>query len=267
MAKQKIKVETDTLTQLAGKYKTLAEEYKACCEGLENKLKEYDAYWKGSFSEDFDDEIKNLKKEKNKVYDNCVGLANFLDEAVKLYKQVDQGLIPKDTVNRKDYPDGVEVSEHIPTDEELRNLYKNSVTSGIGKNPDGSVSCAALTKRKAQQHGFNYIGYGNGNQVYDRIQSNESFNVTKYSGGDCLSKLVAAEGEPVANVVISFPRSPKWGNKYGHVIYIDKIVNGKVYYSDNNSPSTAKVKTIDEFLRSYNGSNGSPIGCAHLKKK
>ncbi len=262
-----IKVETDTLTKLAVQYRSDAENYKNCCDKLEAKLAEYDDYWWGAFSASFETEIKNLKKQKKTVYDNCMSLAQFLDEAVKLYIQLDRGLIAKDSVDVNDYPEGVRVSQHIPTDAELQELYNNSVYPGMGKNPDGSVSCAALTKRKAQQHGFDYTGYGNGNQVYDRIQSNNSFNVTKYPGRDCLNKLIAAEGEPVTNVVISFPRSPKWGNKYGHVLYIDKIVDGKVYYSDNTSPSTAKVKTIDDFLNAYYKSNGSPIGCAHLEKK
>ncbi len=112
MAKQKILVETDMLTELAVKYKSLAEDYKTCCEKLEGQLKEYDTCWKGSFSEDFDDEIKKLNKEKTKVYQNCVDLAAFLDDAVKKYEQLDKGLIPKDSVDEKDYPPGVEINDN-----------------------------------------------------------------------------------------------------------------------------------------------------------
>ena len=267
MAKQTIKVETDHLTQLSAKYKTLAETYKTCCSNLEGKLKEYDTVWKGSFSENFDEEISKLKKERDNVYNNCMELAKFLDEAVQYYKKLDRGLIPKEEVNEKKYPPGVEVSEHIPTEDELKKLYKESVYSGIGKNPDGSVSCAALTKRKAQQHGFNADWYGNGKEVYGNIKSNNSFDAVKYPGGNCLKDMIAAEGEPIANIVISFPKSPTWGTKYGHVIFIDKIENGVVYYSDNGSPSSARTKNLDDFLKAYYPSNGTPVGCVHLKKK
>lgn len=156
----------------------------------------------------------------------------------------------------------------IKSSEELQQLYNNSVHDGIGKNPNGSVSCAALVKRKAEQHGFAPNWYGNGKDVVNNITETASYSVSKYMGNNCIKDLIAAEGDPITDIVISFPSSPSYGTKYGHTIYVDQIVDGKMYFTDNRNPSVAKCMTIDEFIRTYNASScGYPSGCAHLKSK
>lgn len=156
----------------------------------------------------------------------------------------------------------------IKSSEELQQLYNNSVHDGIGKNPNGSVSCAALVKRKAEQHGFAPNWYGNGKDVVNNITETASYSVSKYMGNNCIKDLIAAEGDPITDIVISFPSSPSYGTKYGHTIYVDQIVDGKMYFTDNRNPSVAKCMTIDEFIRNYNASScGYPSGCAHLKSK
>lgn len=156
----------------------------------------------------------------------------------------------------------------IKSSEELQQLYNNSVHDGIGKNPNGSVSCAALVKRKAEQHGFAPNWYGNGKDVVNNINETASYSVSKYMGNNCIKDLIAAEGDPITDIVISFPSSPSYGTKYGHTIYVDQIVDGKMYFTDNRNPSVAKCMTIDEFIRTYNASScGYPSGCAHLKSK
>lgn len=156
----------------------------------------------------------------------------------------------------------------IKSSEELQQLYNNSVHDGIGKNPNGSVSCAALVKRKAEQHGFAPNWYGNGKDVVNNITETASYSVSKYMGNNCIKDLIAAEGDPITDIVISFPSSTSYGTKYGHTIYVDQIVDGKMYFTDNRNPSVAKCMTIDEFIRTYNASScGYPSGCAHLKSK
>lgn len=156
----------------------------------------------------------------------------------------------------------------IKSPEELQQLYNNSIYDGIGKNPNGSVSCAALVKRKAEQHGFTPNWSGNGKDVVNNITETASYSVSKYTGNNCIKDLIAAEGDPITDIVISFPSSPGYGTKYGHTIYVDQIVDGKMYFTDNRSPSVAKCMTIDEFVQNYNASScGYPSGCAHLKSK
>lgn len=165
-------------------------------------------------------------------------------------------------------PNTVQASAPVSSPEELQEIYNASANAVTGGNPDGSVSCALLTKEKARQHGFNPEWWGNGKEVVGNIPTEtDSFRATKYQGDDCLRQMLAAEGEPITDVVVSFPQSPKYGTQYGHVVYIDQIVDGKVYFSDNTAPGQAKIKTVDEFLSSYYRYNGAPSGCAHLKKK
>lgn len=140
----------------------------------------------------------------------------------------------------------------------------NKYYSGIRA---GTVNCTWYTGKKCEANGFNlnYFHPGNGKDWYNGIQSTESYTATKYSGANCLNDLINSEGQPVTNIVISFPYSYQ-GGPYGHVLYIDQIVDGKVYYSDNGSPGVRKVKTIDSFLAGFKSAgNGSPIGCVHLE--
>lgn len=142
----------------------------------------------------------------------------------------------------------------------------NKYYSGIRS---GTVNCTWYTGKKCDSNGFNlnYFSPGNGKDWYNGIQSTDTYNATKYAGENCLSDLINAKGDPVTNIVVSFPYSYK-GGEYGHVLYIDQIVDGNVYYSDNGSPGKRICVTIDEFLAKYkNSGNGSPIGCVHLESK
>jgi uncharacterized protein YukE len=264
----KIVVETDELTAFATKYKKLVDEFDKVSEKIISKTKSYDDYWKGSFTSDLDEKVKSLTSVRKAVVENGNSLVTFVNGAVEQYIKVDRNLADQSTINNSDYPDNVKVSVHVMSQQELQSIYSNSTnTTNIGYNPNGSYSCAWLSKRKAQQHGFNANWSGNGKDVVNNIKETNDYSVTKYSGGNCLQDLINSEGQPVTDVVVSFPLSPNYGSQYGHVLYIDQIVDGKVYYSDNTNPSKACVKTIDEFLSYYKKYNGTPSGCAHLKKK
>lgn len=271
-----IKVETDELLGCATRYKNLAENFNNVANSVQSKFREYENYWKGSFSTDLADKTKKLASVQKSIYSNCTQLASFINDAVAKYIAVDQGLANQTTINNADYPPvTVSYQEKPMSGSELQNLYNNSTnTTDIGYNDSAhtSISCAWLTKRKARQHGFDPSWTGNGNQVYRDIRETSDYSVTKYDGNNCLSNLITSEKQPITNVVISFSDSYYYhkgssSQNFGHVIYIDQIVDGKVYFSDNTSPSTAKVYTIEEFMAKYNNSNGSALGCAHLKKK
>ncbi len=251
-----IKVETDELTACAKRYKELADRFNEICNSIIAKMGEYDNVWKGSFTQDFEEKEKSFKNNQELIYKSCTTLADFINGAVQKYIDVDRGLADKSTIGTADYPDNVKPSMHIYSDEELNTIYNNSTqTTGIKYNPNGTYSCAWLTKRKAAQHGFVPSWSGNGNQVYGNIQSTNDYNATKYPGANCLNDMIANEGQPITDIVISF--NPN------HVIYIDKIVDGKVYFSDNRNPAKMLIKDINSFP--YQGYTA--VGCAHLTKK
>lgn len=268
-----VKVETDQLKACSETYKKLAESFLSACNIIETRLEEDKNYWQGSFANDIDAKISEFKKINNeKIYQDIIALSNFLDEAVEKYIKWDTGSIPKDeTYGSADYPDNVKASVHVKNSQELQDIYNKSKSKAenMTRNVDGSISCASLTKAKAEANGFNVDWSGNGNQVYGNIAAGEHSNyvATKYAGGNCLQDLINAEGNPITDIVISFPNEYGGGNKWGHVLYIDQIVDGKVYFSDNTSPAAGKVLSIDEFLTKYKKWNGTPIGCVHLKKK
>lgn len=274
MANNSISVQTDDLLACADQYRNLANQYNTAWTTVENKLQECREYWQGSFSTDFDEVLKSVQDVRNKIYDNTTQLADFITTAVQHYIDVDRGIAQRidESHSDADYPDTVKASVHIKNDQELRDVYNRSAEAAkkLQRNPDGSVSCAALTREKAIANGFNVDWSGDGKNVYGNIYEGEHSNFTakKYKGTNCLNDMIAAEGNPVTDIVISFPRSPKYGDKFGHVIYIDQIVDGKVYFSDNGSPNQPRSSaSISEFLSRYASSNGSPIGCVHLKKK
>lgn len=112
---------------------------------------------------------------------------------------------------------------------------------------------------------FDSAGGLNGNQWYGKIVSNPS--QVKYSGSSGLENLIKAnKNAPVYNVVVSFQRNPGTVQTYGHVMLIDAIINGKVYYSDSSKPGVLLVSnSIAAFKSTYYKTNGNIVGVVHLK--
>lgn len=281
MAKNTVKVETDQLRACANNYKTYAQQYNDDWQVIESKLNECKNYWQGSFASDFEEVLKKVNKTKSYIYDNTIELANFMTQAADLYDKYNGDIaraLREDTSKKaNDYPDNVVPSVHIKTQEELSKIYSEatSIASKGTRNVGGGISCAEMTKAKMKLNGFDMERIGNGNETYYNINSNDKFNADKFPGANCLYDMLNVTGQPVTDIVISFPYAASKGNKkYGHVIYIDQIVDGKVYYSDNwvgtdgIDRKKGMVCTVEELLANYKRyGNGDPIGCIHLTKK
>lgn len=160
-----------------------------------------------------------------------------------------------------------------------RNQEFTSKAGSFGKN-----SCVNLTYAKMKHYvtdgnsptyadGFN--SSGNGKDVFTHLadtagQSNLVVTQTKYEGNDCLQKIIDVNnGEPVMNVIVSFPKSGSGSSTYGHVVFIDAIVDGKVYWTDNHDATKVNVRSIDGFLSWYEyeyNKCGSPIGAIVMTK-
>ncbi len=107
---------------------------------------------------------------------------------------------------------------------------------------------------------FTSAGGLDGKYWYSKIASTS--NQVKYPS---LEKLIEEnKNRPIYNVVVSFERNP--GGTNGHVLLIDAIINGKVYYSDNYQPGVLVVcNSVRDFKNKYSGSNGSILGVVHMK--
>lgn len=265
-----IKVETNELLAFSSSYQNLVNNFDSICSGIISKVESYNDFWKGSFTSDMSDKVKTLKTVQKEVKTNGNSLCKFVNEAVQKYIDVDRRLADASSINNKDYPSNVKVSVHVKDQTELDKIYNESFEAAnrMPKNTNGTISCVALTSSKAQASGFTPDWSGNGKDVFANIREGDHGNYVaeKYPGGNCLNDLINKKGNPVTDIIISFPQEYGGGNKWGHVIYIDQIVDGKVYFTDNRSAKTGTVCSLEEFFVKYK-SNGTPNGCVHLEKK
>ena len=120
---------------------------------------------------------------------------------------------------------------------------------------------------------------GNGNQWYSKIKNKKVTWSSKYNcecvdGNNALETIIANNnGEAVYNIVLSYkhayrdnPSVPQQYDNCGHVMMIDAIIDGVVYFSDNyyNKASSMSLK---EFKKYYNSHYGNILGAAHFTSK
>jgi hypothetical protein len=159
--------------------------------------------------------------------------------------------------NYNSYPDKVKYTANNRT---LGTFEKRGITP---------INCTWYTFVRIQYYLkrsilFESAGGLNGKQWYGKIVSNT--NQIKYSGGSGLENLIKAnKNAPVYNIVVSFERNPGAVQTYGHVMLIDAIINGKVYYSDNSKPGVLLSNSIAAFKSTYYKTNGNIVGVVHLK--
>lgn len=132
----------------------------------------------------------------------------------------------------------------------------------------GTVNCTWYTLARIRYNLnrdilFSTPGGLDGRYWYSKAVSNSK--QIKYGGNNALEALVKANGNrPVYNIVVSFERNGKYTN--GHVMMIDAIINGRLYYSDNSQPGVfTSSSTITDFKKKYAGYNGNIIGVVHLQ--
>ena len=132
----------------------------------------------------------------------------------------------------------------------------------------GYINCTWLTFTRLKFNTgrsflFDRAGGVSGKYWYGKAVANS--HQKKYGGSDGLEKLIKAQNNrPIYNVVVSFSRNGS-SSKYGHVMLIDAIINGKIYCSDNRSPGVLKVyNSVAEFKKAYSSSNGTILGVIHV---
>lgn len=159
--------------------------------------------------------------------------------------------------NYNAFPDDVKYKAADGKESSLSKRY-------IGITP-GTVNCTWYTFVRIKFNLgrsvlFSSIGGLDGKNWYGKIVGNT--NQIKYANLESLVK--ANNNRPVYNIVVSFERNP--GGTNGHVLLIDAIINGKIYYSDNFKPGVLLTSnSIAEFKSKYSTSNGNIVGVVHLK--
>lgn len=132
--------------------------------------------------------------------------------------------------------------------------------------------CTWHTAKKLSLLGIASIpGLGNGRTWVERCPEREAedgkYGIKKYNGETWYEELMKEYNNgPVYNVMLSFETNPTKGLEYcGHVMLIDAIIDGVVYYTDTY-PVGAQRKTIKEFISFYQKYNGNTVGAVHFYK-
>ncbi len=145
---------------------------------------------------------------------------------------------------------------------------KGNLTKTYTGITPGTVNCTWYTfvhlkSMAGRDFLFNTAGGTNGKYWYPKAVAT-SYQI-KYPGNTSLEALISAnKNRPVYNIVVSFEKNGT--GTAGHVMLIDAIINGKVYYSDNSAPGLLKTQSsIAAFKSAYYSYNGNIVGVVHIK--
>ena len=221
-----IKVETDMLASLATQYRNHANDYKNVCDKIANAMKKYGDVWQGSFAKDFESDLNRLSNGQKSVYENCIGLATFLDQAVKTYIDVDRGAIPRENVDTREYPAGVDVS--IRKDQILSDIWREwgDYSPNRFTNINGKGNCTWYADWRYQQmnpdHPLKFNWTGNAKMWDDGIDRNYFDVKSAYDSNNIESNTIAVSEK----------------GQYGHVAYVERVRDGMVYYTEDGEAYT-----------------------------
>ena len=138
--------------------------------------------------------------------------------------------------------------------------------------------CGQYVKDMLKYLGIGYVGKGgsyNGNKFYGNLTDGgvtaSGYKQVKYPGKTCLDDILDANGGIAYNIVISFNAfySSSGYNPYGHVVFINAIIDDMVYYSESFSMSRGQegapqVYSLSNFTKYYYNYFGNPIGAVHM---
>lgn len=136
--------------------------------------------------------------------------------------------------------------------------------------------CTRHTAEKLATVGINVTSYGNGNTWYQNLKNgiwsaDGNVSMNAYDGDSIWDGINSGQiKQPLYNIVISYSKP---NDAWGHVLMIDAIVDGKIYYSDNWRTPYASyrgqpvVVNIDQFRNIYSRNCGyTQQGAIHFIK-
>lgn len=178
----------------------------------------------------------------------------------------------------KDNPEGAKSVLVAEFDRIQRQQMQDRYNQLVAKRGSGFYGkCGAYTYQQLVDKGIasNGEGVALGKDYYAtwtaRGTTKTGYSVESYGGTSGLDSLVAAhKGETISNIAVSFNQYKNiYPSSVGHVLLIDKIIDGKVYFSENSNGSLWSLPertkyvageplclTIEQFKKQYPQMNG-----------
>lgn len=131
----------------------------------------------------------------------------------------------------------------------------------------GTINCTWYTFTRSKYNTgrdilFSSAGGLDGKNWYSKMYGNSL--QMKYAGSTALEDIIRAYGNrPIYNVVVTFNSTST--NTAGHVMLIDAIINGKLYFSDNTRPGTWVIKNSVSEFKSYYSNSGTILGAVIVR--
>lgn len=129
------------------------------------------------------------------------------------------------------------------------------------------------SKNESTMLGKNYYNLYKGKVENGITTTSGGYNIEAYGGSNGLQDLLNAHlGEDLHNIIISYNPSKIYGSKEnpeaGHVMFVNRIVNGVVFFTESNrwydkanrvwhGDGEVTAMPVDEFLHDYPGANGT----------
>lgn len=247
-----IKVSTDDLSACAVQYNTISEDFKNKANSITEKINSVTSVWQGNFSEDLDDTISKFKTSCNNIYENCITLKDFINQAVEKYINVDKGLIPASEIGNGDFPAGV-TPIYIEMGMILDTWRAYEVKSPNGfSNYNGKGNCTWYADNRWSQQNPDYP------LKFTRSSGRDAKN-----WDDCIDKNYFNVNPINNNAIQSNAIAVRESGTFGHVAYIEQVRDGMVYYTEDGQnitrPSTWAKDANGEWL-------GPKVQCCTVAK-
>ena len=177
------------------------------------------------------------------------------------------------TVSAKEQEaEGTPAQAAIPVDEGLRRQISSTYAAAKKRSRRKSFKgyCGAYVANQLVVLGINKTCLSaNGNNTFELYKDLEStsggylvsaYSAKQYSLAEALETILRKE-PAASNILVGFQKGTSAaGKKYGHVLFIHGIRNGKVYYSDSCARTVDEVKykegepivcSLDSFVNQY----------------
>lgn len=184
------------------------------------------------------------------------------DEEQESVQDLETTAVSEETVEQNE--DAVTRRASAPADETLYKQIQDTYKAAKKRSRRSSFKgyCGSYVANQLVVLGINssYLS-ANGKNTYDIYRNMEcttggyrvsAYGAKKYSLGEALGEIMRQDPSP-NNILVGFERgTSSAGKKYGHVLFIHGIRNGRIYFSDSSARTVDKVKYKE----------GEPIVCS-----
>jgi uncharacterized protein YukE len=257
-----VKMNYEQVIDIATKMSNNAAAFANNQKTLEGCIKALGNACSGNLASTMQSELKGANTKIVSIQESMKSLASFVTNAANAIREADMRYT--DSTGTYEYHTNRGYLPNTPERTPDDNYYTaaNGVEGSVYKWNDlayTQVSCTYHTLKRLREHGrdfpFSYAGGANGKEWFSNCTG-----VPKIAGSNPLSSVVNKFGNPIENIVISCGAN----EEFGHVMLIDKIENGMVYFSEHcpipSSWGIGPPCSIDTFENYYNKYIGGIIG-------